>query len=125
MEMIEYVFEDKQGFEIGFKAFPHLTSNQSLKESIGKFVLSRGKKEDFSIDIEQDFDNDAYHAVFYALAQQLCDRSPAIKDMKIASLALNDIERHFKSHLRQFGLFVDYVQFHEERLNLKHDGLLY
>lgn len=125
MQMIEYVFEDGQGFEIGFKAFPHLTDNESLKDSVANFCLSRGKENDFKDDIANDFDDDAYHAVFYALAQQLCDRSPNITDMKLASTALTAIEKHFKADLKQFGLFVDYVQFHIERLSLKNDCLLY
>lgn len=119
IEMIEYVYEGDD-FEVSFKVFPHLNTEEQVRESIKRFF-----KQDITKDIEERFYGDSFLAITYTLAVKLYEMKVLATNLKSTSTLLEGIQNHIKKDLKVRGIFLAWLNLHDRDIFMKHDGLLY
>ena len=153
LELFEYVYEGND-FEVSFKVFPHLNTEKEVRESIKKFFdinrfwdlvgnhygYIREEKSlktlfmhlsisalSFQMDdvIDDQFYSDSFLALTYTLASKLYDMKVLATNVKSAVVLLEGIQKHIEKDLKLKGVFLAWVNLHDRKLYIKHDGLLY
>ena len=121
IEMREYVYESIDGkLEVSFKCFPHLSSDAEVRNNIKRFF-----RKDMNEQIDQDFGKDPYLALTYTLSVELWKMHLLVTREKIGADILNGIQDHIKKDLKLRGIILNYVNFRDKNLLLKHSGVLY
>lgn len=121
IEMIEYVYESTDELlEISFKCFPHLSTNDQVLTAIQKYF-----KMDVRERIREDFNNDAYLAFTYTLATELHKMRVLMRGEGVTANIMERMQNHIKKDLRLSGVYLNWINLHNDKLYVKHDGLIY
>ena len=117
----EYVYESLSGnLEISFKCFPHLSSDEDVRANINRFF-----KKDMNAQIDDHFYSDPYLALTYTLSVELYKISVLVTGEGKASTIMEDMQKHIKRDLKLRGVFLNWINFKDKKLFMKHDGLIY
>lgn len=119
LELIEYVYEGND-FEVSFKIFPHLNTEKEVRESIKKFF-----KVPIDDVIDNQFYSDSFLALTYTLANKLYDMKVLAINVGSTATLLEGIQKHIEKDLKLKGVFLAWLNLHDRKLYIKHDGLLY